>query len=130
MDWKEMALGSLDAAQVLSDSKVAAQIRSSVSRSYYATYCAITHLVLEDGSATSKPSFPRGWNNPSHQQLKAVVAQLKLAPTDKEKLKRQLNFLQAARTDADYRPSVTLEEKDCFAALKASTATLKLLGFI
>ena len=129
MDWKDMALGSLSAAQALSETKSSDTIRSSVSRSYYATYCAITHLLNESPSGRKLPSFPGGWKNPSHQQLKALVSQLPISDLEKSKLKRQLNFLQAARTDADYRPSISIEEKDCLAALKVSTATLKLLGF-
>jgi uncharacterized protein (UPF0332 family) len=73
--------------------------RSSVSRSYYAAYSAVTSRLNERGV-----SFPHGWNNPGHEQLpNLILHNLTLPINIRRRLKQWIEFLRNAREDADYR---------------------------
>ncbi len=63
--WRELSLDNLEAAKVL---LAAGHIRSSINRSYYAAYCAISQALVTRGV-----QFARGWNNPSHEQLLTLI---------------------------------------------------------
>ena len=74
--------------------------RSSVSRAYYAAYCAATHEIVQ-----KLTTFPNGWNNPPHEKLPIYVeSNLTLTLSGKAKIKRLLRILRQYREDADYRP--------------------------
>ena len=74
--------------------------RDSVSRSYYAAYCAATSRVIHlDGQ------FAGGRRNPSHEQLPDLIANTgDIAVAARRQIKKSLRFLRQAREDADYRP--------------------------
>jgi hypothetical protein len=62
--------------------------RSSVSRSYYAAYCAVTSELVGRGV-----SFPHGRKNPGHEQLpNLVLHNLTLPMNVRRQLKRWINF--------------------------------------
>lgn len=96
--WKEMGEDALRAAKQLHDQE---HYRSSVSRSYYAAYCVLTH-ALEEQHVT----FGRGWNNPPHEQLPRLVrGNLPLPEWHKREINQALRRLRLHREDADYRPA-------------------------
>lgn len=63
--WEEMSLVRLRAAKALVDLGF---YRDSISRSYYAAYCAATSAVI-GGNVT----FASGYKNPSHEQLPELI---------------------------------------------------------
>jgi hypothetical protein len=65
MTWAEMSQDALRAAQRL---LVDGHGRSATSRAYYAAYAALTGEL-----ARRRTRFARGWNNPTHDQLFALV---------------------------------------------------------
>jgi uncharacterized protein (UPF0332 family) len=74
--------------------------RSSVSRAYYAAYCAATHEIVQ-----KLATFAFGWNNPPHEMLPIYIQNnLTLSQSEKNKIKRLLRILRQYREDADYRP--------------------------
>lgn len=95
--WEAMSRERLRAAKALLDGGF---YRDSVSRSYYAAYCAATSRVIGSGS-----QFAYGRRNPSHEQLPEMVANLAgMTPSDRRRTKTLLRELRQAREDADYRP--------------------------
>jgi uncharacterized protein (UPF0332 family) len=99
--WQEVSLDSLEAARRL---LVERHLRSSVSRSYYAAYSAITGELTRIGVR-----FPRGWHNPSHEQVIALIRNgLKLSQAARWQINRAIRRLRHARQDADYRPDVSV----------------------
>jgi uncharacterized protein (UPF0332 family) len=108
--WRELSLDSLEAAQKL---LAEGHFRSSVSRSYYAAYCALTGRLIRRGVL-----FARGWRNPSHEQLPAVVRNgLALPPNTRRAFNRAIRRLRTARENADYRPGIQVNRADAIAAV-------------
>jgi len=107
--WKELGDGSLAAAKHLFS---AGQYRSSVSRAYYAAYCALTSSLAQQGVA-----FGRGWNNPPHEQLPRLVRGNLQAPEwQRREINHALRRLRLHREDADYRPAAEVGQivaRDC-----------------
>jgi uncharacterized protein (UPF0332 family) len=100
--WRELSRDSLRAAQLLLEE---GHLRSSVSRAYYAAYCAVSDQLSQRGV-----SFAHGWNNPSHDQLPALVRNnLALAVNRRRQLSRAIRRLRTAREDADYRPGIAVD---------------------
>lgn len=92
-----MSLDSLAAAKKLAGT---GHVRSSVSRSYYAAYSAVTVQLTSRGA-----SFPRGWKNPPHEQLLSLIRHnLPLKRQTRGRLRSLMRFLRKSREDADYRP--------------------------
>ena len=101
--WAELSRDSLRAAKLLARG---GYYRSSVSRSYYAAYCATA------GELTSRRvSFPHGWGNPAHEQPPGLVAHnLPLSRGTRHRFARNLRLLRRAREDADYRPGTSVNQ--------------------
>jgi uncharacterized protein (UPF0332 family) len=100
--WKELSIDSLLAARRLATD---GHLRSSISRAYYAAYCAIAGELAAQGL-----SFPYGWNNPSHEPLPDLVSHnLPLPLSTRHRLSRKIRLLRRAREDADYRPGTTVD---------------------
>lgn len=109
--WRELSENNQKAAQSLLETE---QVRSCISRSYYAAHCAVTHLFVSRGV-----HFPRGWNNPAHEQLPALVTNYGgLARGSRYEINKVLRRLRTLREDADYRPHVVLTLKQAVAALR------------
>jgi uncharacterized protein (UPF0332 family) len=100
--WEEMSRDCLLAAQKLLGE---GHWRSSVSRSYYSAYSAISGVLVQSGVA-----FVHGWNNPSHEQVAALVRNGLALPIG---LRRQINQairrLRVAREGADYHPGAAID---------------------
>jgi uncharacterized protein (UPF0332 family) len=100
--WRELSLDSLQAAQKL---LVEGHWRSSVSRSYYAAYCAVSDQLVQRGVR-----FAHGWNNPTHDQVSALIRSgLALPLSTRRQLGRAVRRLRTARENADYRPGLEVD---------------------
>ena len=95
--WRQLSEDSLSAAKTLLRE---GKHRSSVSRSYYAAYCAATNEIVQ-----SLTTFPNGWNNPPHEKVPLYIQNnLALSQTKKNTIKSLMRILRHFREDADYRP--------------------------
>ena len=118
--WKELSLDNLEAAQAL----VAGEHwRSSVSRSYYAAYCAVSQRLAEKGV-----QFARGWNNPAHDQLLALIRNgLTLPPGARHRTATALRRLRLARETADYRPGNPVGRALALASYRDAGSVLQMM---
>lgn len=119
--WQEMSRDCLHVAKPLA---LQQQWRSSVNRSYYAAYCAVTGELVARGL-----SFAHGWNNPAHEQLPEFVANnLTLPQNSRRRLIRLLRPLRRAREDADYRPGVTVDRILALDCIRDAAVIMRSLG--
>jgi len=119
--WQEVSLECLRAAKVLAGE---GYWRSSVSRSYYAVYCAVTSDLVARGVR-----FGRGWHNPPHEQLLHLLTHnLTLSQDVRRRLRRRMRILRHAREDADYRPSITVNRAMALHCLRDAIVVLKDVG--
>jgi uncharacterized protein (UPF0332 family) len=110
----------LQAAKKLLDDT---HLRSSISRAYYAAYCAATSELAARGI-----TFAHGWNNPSHEQLPDLILNnTSLARGTRWRVNKALRLLRQAREDADYRPGVTADRVLALACVHSATDVLQLL---
>ena len=94
---RQLSEDSLSAAKTLLRE---GNYRSSVSRSYYAAYCAATYEITQNLT-----TFPNGWNNPPHEKVPEYVQNnLAISPVSKKTIKRLILVLRRFREDADYKP--------------------------
>jgi uncharacterized protein (UPF0332 family) len=115
-----MSLDCLRAAKRLLDE---GYFRSSISRAYYAAYCAATIELVERGF-----TFAHGWNNPSHEQLPDLILNNTALPRDKRwRINKSLRILRQAREDADYRPGVTVDRALALACIHSAVDVLQIL---
>lgn len=107
--WEQLSKDALHAAEVLHREGC---YRSSVSRSYYAAYCAATSEIVK-----KLTTFSYGRNNPSHEKVPTYVqSNLTLHQAKKGTISTLINTLRQFREDADYRPQVEVDEqiaRDC-----------------
>jgi len=107
--WQQLSEDSLRAAEALLRE---GHHRSSVSRAYYAAYCAATHEIVK-----MPTTFSYGRNNPPHEKVPLYVQRNLTLPQDKkDSISALINTLRLFRVDADYRPHVLVEEqaaRDC-----------------
>ena len=116
--WQELSLDCLRAAKILAN---AGHWRSSVNRSYYAAYSAVTSRLVERSA-----SFAHGWNNPGHEQLpNLILHNLTLPMNTRRRLKQLILFLRDARENADYRPGQTIDKDKAFVCLRNAEAVLR-----
>ncbi len=93
MTWTEIALEQKAAAsRLIVPDRV--YPRAACSRAYYAVYALIASL------APPGMTFPRGWNNPSHDQLPEIIRAL--GRTDRATVLEILSRLRDSRVAADY----------------------------
>jgi uncharacterized protein (UPF0332 family) len=94
--WSDLSLECFKSAQLLKNNE---KYRSSINRSYYAAYAAVTSNIPE-GTV-----FPFSMTNPSHQQVRDLLpGMIKASVNSKKRIVKALNFLWYSRIDADYRP--------------------------
>lgn len=120
--WARLAADSLDAAGELYR---AGRFRSSVSRSYFAGFSAVTHNLVMRGA-----NFAPGREAPSHTSLREMVeANLGgLSRSRRHRLRSMLNESYAWRIDADYRPAVTVDRMLARNAMINASQVLGMLG--
>lgn len=108
-----MSRDSLEAAKSLAGQ---GHWRSSVNRSYYAAYCAVTAELVRRNA-----SFPHGRNNPAHEQLPDFVAgNLPLPQSVRRRLRTALRTLRSAREDADYRPAAAVDRTTALSSIRSA----------
>ena len=107
--WEQMSEDALRAAESLLQE---GRYRSSVSRSYYAAYCAATGEIVK-----KLTTFAHGWKNPAHEKVPVYIqSNLTLAQTKKDAVEKLLRTLRLFRENADYRPHEEVDEqiaRDC-----------------
>jgi uncharacterized protein (UPF0332 family) len=119
--WNEMSRDSFQVAKRLLE---AGHLRSSISRAYYAAYCAVTSDLTARGV-----SFAYGWNNPSHDQLPELVLHNTTWPrTTRYQVSRALRRLRRAREDAEYRPEAVIERSAAVEHLHTASLVLRTIG--
>ena len=102
--WHKISRDSLRTARHLLETRDEAFARSSISRSYYAAYSAIT------GALPRGIGFSQGRNNPSHFQVARFVKyNLFLSGMAvRRRVLGDIRFLWQARLAADYRPGQSI----------------------
>lgn len=116
--WDELSLDCLEAAKMLADN---GHWRSSVSRSYYAAYSAVTSRLV-----ARRVSFAHGWNNPAHEQLpNLIVHNLELPLNIRRHVKQLVHTLRRAREDADYRPGMTVDDTIAIDCIRDAIVVLR-----
>lgn len=120
--WRLISLNSRKAAQRLLEAEC---YRSSVSRSYYAAYAAITSLLIRQGITLAYAG-----NNPSHLSLPTlVVNNLTFLPLPgRFELNKSLRRLYAARIGADYDAAAEVGQTAALAMLRDLNRVFTLLA--
>jgi uncharacterized protein (UPF0332 family) len=119
--WQELSLDGLRAAKMLAGE---GYWRSSVSRSYYAAYCAVTSGLVVGGLR-----FGRDWHNPPHEHLlRLMTHNLTLSQDVRRRLRRCMRILRHAREDADYRPGITVDRPMALDCLRDAIVVLQDMG--
>jgi uncharacterized protein (UPF0332 family) len=107
---------SVECRQAAQQLLSAGLLRSSVSRAYYAAYCALT------AELAGRVTFGGGRPNPTHAQLLIHVRHnLKLPVGNRRNLSRAVRMLWKARVAADYMPSVSIERATALGALRMAS---------
>ncbi len=116
--WQELSLECLRAAKMLVGE---GYWRSSVNRSYYAAYCAVTNELVARGVR-----FARGWNNPPHEQLLNLITHNLAFPQNvRRRLRRLIRILRHAREDADYRPGASIDRAMALNCIRSAVLVLQ-----
>lgn len=102
-----------------------AHYRSCSSRAYFAAYALLTALFR--GQVT----FAHGDNNPSHDQLYALVSNNlprdKMSVIERRELKRQLRVLLRNRLVADYEPGSTVDRSVAMLSVRSASRVAQIL---
>jgi len=118
--WEEMSVGRVRAAKALLDLGF---YRDSISRFYYAAYCAATGAV-----AGRNITFAFGRQNPSYEQLpRLILSKGHISITKRRRIGSLLRVLRNARVDVDYRPRYVINRSDALDSIRDASAVLQLL---
>jgi len=118
--WREMSLDSRRAAQ---EALTAGRLRSSISRSYYASYCAVTSRL------SGRFTFDYSGNNPAHSDLPNLIF-YNLNVVDesvRRDIRKAVAQLWKARIEADYVPTAYIDRDIALNALRDASRVLRLL---
>ena len=120
--WLAISFNSRKAAQQL---LVMECYRSSISRSYYAAYSAVTSMLVRQGI-----TLGYGGSNPGHAGLPAlVVDNLTLLPlTARFDLNKSLRRLYRARAEADYAAAIVVNNAAAKRSIRDLARVFQLLG--
>ncbi len=122
--WLGMARGSLIAAQSLA---VQSEIRSSISRAYYAAYQAVTTLLLY--ARLPPPEGREGWSHEATPDLLKNIP-LKILNTQRQQsLIERLEILYDLRLSADYHGNAELDN-DVTTAVRSATFIVRIVADI
>lgn len=123
--WTELSVDSFESAKTLLERK---RMRSSVSRAYYAAYSAITFELARTRGVT----FAHGRNNPSHEQLPALIRhnlnRRRFPDPARRDLNKALRRLRFARVEADYVPSAHCDASVARNCLRDALFVLERMG--
>jgi uncharacterized protein (UPF0332 family) len=102
-------------------------LRSSVSRAYYAAYCAAAGEVTKSGG-----TFQNQRPNPSHEALPNLLYhnlnKRKFSEPARREMKRAIMRLRGIRIVADYCPELTVSRSDVVGCLRDARRVIKGLG--
>lgn len=118
--WHELGEENRRAAQSLFRDGM---YRSSMSRSNYAAYAALTHHLC------GRTVFPQGRGNPPHAILAGYVQSVltDLPPFVVRDIKHKVRTLYKACVAADYLPADSCDERAALHALRAAAAIIEQL---
>ncbi len=109
--WRELSEQNLEAAYILMHH---GYFRISISRSYYAAYCAATHEIVQHVN-----NFQYGWNNPPHSRVSRYIQNnMPLSQQKKDKISILIDSLRNYRETADYRPNDQIDFDDAINCLR------------
>lgn len=110
--WIELARDARKAASQLLTQEY---FRSCVSRSYYAAYSKVTHELV----ATARLTMPENREGPSHARLRPLIetSMPNMIREKRVKLSELMGRLYTLRIDADYKPSIKVEDADAREAM-------------
>lgn len=99
------------------------KFRSSISRSYYAAYCAVTSVLADS------ITFGYGGNNPTHNELpNFIMSNLGgISMDERHKIRKAVAKLFKARTDADYVPTASVGQDEAFSAVRQMNIVFRIL---
>ena len=122
--WLDLALDNRAAAQELSGK---GHYRSSVSRSYYAAYSAVVHLL-----SGKRVTYAYGRANPPHEAVAGYMVHSLTRPgrRTRERLAKTFRRLMKARVDADYRPGLSCDLTMAKDALRACYEIFTVTGVL
>ena len=115
--WRDLSLECRQAAQNLLRENC---LRSSINRSYYSAYAALS------GKLEGKVIYREGRNNPAHADLPTYILHNldALSPKDRFDLKKAIGRLWKARVDADYIPTAYIDRNIALDVLRDLNAIL------
>ena len=118
--WREMSLDSRRAAQ---EALTAGCLRNSISRSYYAAYCAVTSKLA------GRFTFDYGGNNPAHNDLPNLIFHnlTVVDEVNRRDIRQAVGQLWKARVEADYVPNAYIDRDIALNALRDASRILRLL---
>lgn len=116
--WLDLAWDARNAANELF---IQERFRSCISRAYYAAYAKVTHELV----FTARLTMPADREGPSHPGRLGTGGIRRMIETSmpnmqqnkRVKLSALIGRLYTLRIDADYKPSVTVENRDAREAL-------------
>ncbi|HEV8608267.1 MAG TPA: HEPN domain-containing protein [Tepidisphaeraceae bacterium] len=120
MTWDQIGRNTRKAAQLLKD----ADLRSCVSRSYYAAFSVLNQRLLRH----ERP--PRLYETHSHRHIPDLI-EVHLLPRNaqaRRSLRTTVVRLYNARLDADYRLSRTVDQAVALNALRDVKSIFQVLG--
>ena len=118
--WQELSEDNLAAAKELLQT---GRLRSSLSRSYYAAYCAVTAKLVQ-----KKVDFPHGWNNPAHDQVIALIRDnLPLSTSSRRRILKAVNYLRVQREAADYRPGGAVQQSAAIDSVRYAQQVMEIM---
>lgn len=104
--WLDLAR---DARQAASRLVQEGNHRSAVARAYYSAYSKVAYALVGAGF-----EMPAGYEGPKHKRLRPVI-ETSMPDMDqkrREALSRLIGRLYTLRIDADYKPSVLVEDRE------------------
>lgn len=123
--WREIARESLVAAQILETED---RPRSSVSRAYYASYQAVTALLLY---AKQKPPMEReAWSHETTPELLKNLPGKMLVVTMQQNVSGRLKGLYNLRLIADYQGEKNVDTNEQRAAVRSASFVLKIVDSV
>ncbi|MHC4445742.1 MAG: HEPN domain-containing protein [Planctomycetota bacterium] len=120
--WKNIAKDSLRAAGCCFHN---GHHRSSISRSYYAIFAAITGALRKVG--LHSPADREAWSHPKLQNLVIDNLQKQIGRKFARDIKRFVNENYKMRIFADYTSTQTIDDADARRCLSNATAVFNLL---
>ena len=121
--WREMSLGCRSSAKVLLSSDDEIHLRSSISRCYYAAYCAVAHILQ------GKVDFAYGGNNPTHEGLDTLIVNnlYQLPSWKRQFIRSMVRRLRTMRVAADYGVAESVDRIIALDALHFCNSVLEIL---